>query len=257
MNTPMNDPELDALLGAYALDALDALDGEERALVEDYLERNPRARAEVDELRESAAALALAPVDDRRAPEGLWDKISASIAEDVEPVPGAASLAEQRAKRRKFATRAGVVIAVAASIVAVVLAVQVVSLDGQLDDARNPSTVAAAAFDRAKTVDGAKQLALAPESGAEVARVVLLPDGTGYLKNDGMQALADDKTYQLWALAGDPSSPTVISAGVLGADPKAAAFKTAGDVHGFALTIENAPGVVSSDQPAYASATLS
>lgn len=254
MNTPMNDPELDALLGAFALDALD---GEERALVEEYMENSPRARAEVDELRESAAALALAPVGDLRAPEGLWDKISASIAEHEEQAAAPVSLAAQREKRRKLTARVGGFIAVAASIAVVFLAVQVVSLDDQLDDAKNPGTVAAAAFDRAKTVDGAQQLALAPESGAEVARVVLLPDGTGFLKNDGMQALPDDKTYQLWALTGDPSSPTAISAGVLGTDPKAAAFKTAGDVFGFALTIENAPGVVSSQEPAYASATLS
>ncbi|HVJ97274.1 MAG TPA: hypothetical protein VNC41_10640, partial [Acidimicrobiia bacterium] len=64
-------------------------------------------------------------------------------------------------------------------------------------------------------------------------------------------------TYQLWALTGDPDKPTVISAGVLGSDPKAVAFQAGGDVHGFALTVEDAPGVVASEQPAYASATLS
>ena len=254
MNTPMNDPELDALLGAYALDALD---GEERALVEEYIEHNPRARAEIDELRESAAALALSPVDDLRAPDGLWEKISASIEQDDQELAAPISLDEQRAKRRRFATRAGGFIAVAASIAVVILAVQVISLNGRLDDTRNPSTATAAAFDRAKAVDGAKQLALAPESGAEVARVVLLPDGTGYLKNDGMRPLSDDKTYQLWALTGDPTNPTAISAGVLGSDPNAAAFQTDGDVLGFALTVEDAPGVVSSEQPAYATATVS
>ena len=59
-----------------------------------------------------------------------------------------------------------------------------------------------------------------------------------------MKQLASDQTYQLWALTGDPNHPTAISAGVLGADPQAAAFRLAGDVHGFALTIEQAPGVV-------------
>ncbi len=255
MNTPMNDPELDALLGAYALDALD---GEERALVEAYMEQNPRARAEVDELRESAGALALAPVDDLRAPEGLWDRIAASIAEEEDEPVAPVSLDEQRARRRKLTTRAGALLAVAASIVVVVLAVQVVSLGSRLDEERDPGASGlAAAFTQAQSVAGARELALVPESGPEVARVVLLPDGTGYLKNDGMQALADDKTYQLWALAGDADDPIVISAGVLGADPEAAAFKIAGDVHGFALTVEDAPGVVSSQQPAYASATIS
>jgi anti-sigma-K factor RskA len=255
MNTPMNDPELDALLGAYALDALDP---EERALVEDYVEHNPRARAEVDELRESAAALALSPVDDLRAPDGLWDRISASIAESDEQVAPPVSLDELRERRRKLTTRTGALLAVAASIVAVVLAVQVISLSGRLDDAREPGAASAsAAFERAKSESGARQIALAPAEGAEVARIVLLPDGTGYLKNDGMKQLDSQQTYQLWALIGDRDKPTAISAGVLGSDPRAAAFKAAGDVHGFALTIENSPGVVSSQQPAYASATLS
>ena len=75
----MSDPELDALLGAYALDALEA---DERARVEEYLAGNPTARREVDEMRESAASLALAPVDDAIAPPDLWNKISASIADE-------------------------------------------------------------------------------------------------------------------------------------------------------------------------------
>jgi anti-sigma-K factor RskA len=255
MNTPMNDPELDALLGAYALDALD---GEERALVEEYMQHNPRARAEVDELRESAAALALAPVGDLRAPDGLWEKISASIADDEQDTAAPISLDAQREKRRTLVRRAGAFIAVAASIAVVFLAVQVVSLGGQLDDAKEPGAASAsAAFEKAASVDGAREVALVPPQGAEVARVVLLPDGTGYLKNDGMRPLDADQTYQLWALTGDPDKPTVISAGVLGADPKAVAFQAGGDVHGFALTVEDAPGVVSSEQPAYASATLS
>ena len=51
--------ELDSLLGAYALDALDA---DDRARVEAYLERDVAARAEVDEMHETAAALAMVPV---------------------------------------------------------------------------------------------------------------------------------------------------------------------------------------------------
>jgi hypothetical protein len=74
------------------------------------------------------------------------------------------------------------------------------------------------------------------------------------LKNDGMKPLPSDQTYQLWALTGDPKRPTAISAGVLGADPGAIGFHTSGDVHGFGVTVEKSPGVVSSQQPMYASA---
>src|SRR5262249_13716201 len=54
--------ELDELLPLYALDALD---GEERAQVERYVERDDAARAEVQSLRE---AVALLPPADLRAP---------------------------------------------------------------------------------------------------------------------------------------------------------------------------------------------
>ena len=80
MPTP-HDPELDALLGAYALDALDA---DERHRVESYLAQNEHARNEVDQLRESAAALSLAPVEDTTPPAGLWDRISFAIDDDLD-----------------------------------------------------------------------------------------------------------------------------------------------------------------------------
>lgn len=51
----MTPDELPKLLGAYALDAVDA---DERERIERYLETDPRARAELDRLREAAALLA-------------------------------------------------------------------------------------------------------------------------------------------------------------------------------------------------------
>ena len=60
-----SDGDLDALLGAYALDALDAHD---RERVEAYLERDADARAEVDDMRETAASLALLPATSLDAP---------------------------------------------------------------------------------------------------------------------------------------------------------------------------------------------
>ena len=63
--------DIEELLGAYALDAVD---DDERRLVEAYLATNPRARAEVDQHREVATLLAFGGAD---APEGLWDRIAA------------------------------------------------------------------------------------------------------------------------------------------------------------------------------------
>jgi hypothetical protein len=89
-----------------------------------------------------------------------------------------------------------------------------------------------------------------------VARLVLLPDGTGILVNDALAALSSDETYQLWALMGDESDPTAISAGVLGPDPPGANFKTDGPVVGFAVTIEQEGGVISPTKAPHATATF-
>jgi anti-sigma-K factor RskA len=247
MNESTNEPELDALLGAYALDALDP---EERAHVEEYLAGNPVARDEVDELRESAASLALAPMDDVEASPEVWERISASISEEPRAFT---PLRRREDRRRAMSPRVMTMLAAAAIVAIALLATQVVVLSGRNSNTGN----LAAAFDRAVKQPGAREIGLKqPDGSGEVARIVVLPDGTGYLKNDGMESLSSDQTYQLWALTGDAKQPTAISAGVLGADPRAVAFHTNGDVHGFGVTVEKAPGVVSSQQPMYASASL-
>jgi anti-sigma-K factor RskA len=237
---PVDDPEIDALLGAYALDAVDE---EERTRVEAYLEANPNARHEVDDLRESAASLALAPHDDLAAPAHLWERISSTIGDEQRVVT------PMRARRRP---RMAAVLAVAASIAIVVLAASVVALSGRNTTSDN----LAAVFDKAATRHDARQIALRSH-GAEVARVVLLDDGTGYLKNESMRTLEPAQTYQLWALTGNTAKPTAISAGVLGTHPQIVGFHAPEGLHGLGVTVEQAPGVVQSTQPMYAAATFS
>jgi anti-sigma-K factor RskA len=262
MSTPAShDPELDALLGAYALDALEA---DERELVEAYIADNPVARDEVDELRESAASLALAPVDDTVAPPELWERISSAIESESTPAPAASASAamghdrdELAARRMSRRARWTTALAAVAAVAAIVLAAQVISLNGRLDKSHGfGETAAAAAFDRASRAQGARQASLIPSKGAEVARVVILPDGNGYLKSDGLAQLDADKTYQLWAITGSAAHPVAISAGVLGPNPSAAAFRATTDVRGFAITIEHAGGVAQSSQIPYAEASL-
>jgi anti-sigma factor RsiW len=79
--TDHDDDVIEELLGAYALDAVD---DEERARVETYLDANPHARAEVWRHREVAALLA---VGTERPPEGLWDRIAGAL-EETPPAPG-------------------------------------------------------------------------------------------------------------------------------------------------------------------------
>ncbi len=59
-----------------------------------------------------------------------------------------------------------------------------------------------------------------------------------------MPQLAEDRTYQLWAIVDD----RVISAGVMGSDPGVSPFQVVGSLAGLALTEEIAGGVVTSQE---------
>jgi anti-sigma factor RsiW len=263
--------DIDELLGAYALDAIDSGD---RAQVESYLGAAPTARAEVDELRETAAMLALITPTDELAPPELWARIKANIDETPEtpetretsgtsetasePATAApANVVDLNARRRGPSWRVVAPIAAAAAVIIGLLAYQVVDLHRQVDNATATGPVASQAlFARASKVPGAR-LATLTGNGAAVARIVVLPDGTGYMINDGLAPLDASQTYQLWALVGDAKKPTAISAGVLGPHPIAAPFKVSGPVVGFALTAEQAGGVQSSQHQPLAQARLS
>jgi anti-sigma-K factor RskA len=248
--------ELDSLLGAYALDALD---GADRARVEAYLERDDTARAEVDELRETAASLALMPAASLDAPPELWDRIAGEIAEERERGVDELTVRRDHRARRRRGRAPWIVPAAAAAAVVVLVAMgaQVVSLNGRLDKAHQLGpTAMAAAFDRAAKVDGALQVGLTAKSGATLARVVLLPDGTGYLRGDALEPLPADQTYQLWAVTGPAEKAVTVSAGVLGSDPQAVAFRASGPIRAFALTVEGTGGVVTSTQTPIAQAAI-
>jgi hypothetical protein len=141
--------------------------------------------------------------------------------------------------------------------VLVALGAQFVSLNGRLDKAnRLGPTAMAAAFDRAAKADGALQVDLTAKSGTTVARVVLLPDGTGYLRGDALEPLPADQTYQLWAVTGPADKAVTVSAGVLGSDPQAVPFRASGPVRAFAVTVERTGGVVASTQTPIAQAAI-
>lgn len=78
----MTDPydEFSDLLGAYALDAVDA---DEREQIELHLATCPRCRAEVAEHREVASFLSHAGAP---APDGVWDRIAEELAPPAPPM---------------------------------------------------------------------------------------------------------------------------------------------------------------------------
>ena len=90
---------------------------------------------------------------------------------------------------------------------------------------------------------------LAAANGTVKAKVVTTVDGRGYFMRDQLPALPSGRTYQLWALMDDVANPTMISVGVLGRNPTVSAFTAAGEVMGYAITEESAPGVGSTTQP--------
>jgi Anti-sigma-K factor rskA len=256
--------ELQALLGAYALDAVDP---DERDQIERYLDAEPRARAEVESFREAASMLAMSGAD---APSGIWDRIvgeidgeerdlgqsavvppELNIAAGRDAVAPISDLEQARdSRRRTVALRwVGVAGAVAATLIAV-LSIQVIRENDRIDrlDAAMASDAVQRGAETAASAPGSRTVSLASDSGAEVASIVLRPSGTGYFVSKGLQVAPAGQVYQLWALVGDPKQPEAISAGVLGRDPRVASFRFAGPVNGFAVTMEKAPGVISSLQ---------
>lgn len=254
--------ELQSLLGAYALDAVDP---SERDAVEAHLRDCPRCRAEVAEHREVAAALANIGGD---APPAVWDRITATI-DHGEPaadgdvrrfrgswppkthdstVPG--GMRRRRRRRSSLASVGAAALAVAAVVAIALLGWRVVDQGDQIDRLNTAmhsgglaqAALAAEASPDARTVD----LVSSDGSGGHrtLATAVLLPDGTGYLVRDRLSALAPDRTYQLWAVVGDRT----ISAGVLGNDPPVLAFRAPSGATALAVTDEIAGGVVQTQQ---------
>ena len=240
--------ELDELLGAYALDAVDE---DEREQVEAYLDRTPAARSLVAEYRETAALLAHS---DTEAPPGLWERIEQTLEEEppqlATPVRGGVVAFESR--RTRLRRRIAVAVGVAAAVVVVgSLTVKVVQQDDRIDElgreAGNGSVLAAA--ETASRDPHAALVTLSSTDGALEARAVYLPDGDGFLVQNNLRPLPPDRTYQLWALLGDPGAERAISAGVLGPDPGVTAFKVQGPVAGLAITDEPSPGSVYPSNP--------
>ncbi len=239
---PLAHEEIQELLGAYALHALDT---DEAALVEQHLEGCPRCRSEVAAHREVAALLGNAGGD---APEGLWDRIASQL-EDAPPpmrlafpADGGGPVTPLDGRRRDRGSRLLVAaLGAAAAVVISVLVVEVVRQEdriGELEAAMDGSSVA-----------GASVVKLVSPDGSTTADAVLLPNGTGYLLAGDLPPLTDRQTYQLWGV----TDTGVISLGLLGAEPGGIMpFQTGADheVTALAVTQEVAGGVARSQNPA-------
>jgi anti-sigma-K factor RskA len=238
----MSHEEASELLGAYALDAVD---GDEYLELEQHLDSCPRCRAELDSLREVAAAMgnSVEPL-----PEGLWSQIASRLPERQEgaeppPMPQLTPDREAgspfrtpsstRPRRRSVTTLVGA-IAVAAVAVAIVFGIGLVRADNNVSNLQGagPTSLSAALH-----APGHRLVTLHTSSHADVAQVVLTPSGQGFLVSSKLPTLRDGQTYQLWGIVGH----NPISLGLLGNSPRAAAFTIAGSTRPTVLGVTAEP----------------
>ena len=269
MSRPRTTQEIEELLGAYALDAVDP---DEREAVEEHLATCPRCRAE---LADHLAVAALLANTGSPAPAGVWSKIVDSLEEPPPALRLSISPAESEPATLSESDPAGpneggAVVALAgrsrsrrvmwlavaaAAVVILGLGGMVLRQDRRLDQMQRE--VAAANGLEGVVVNAMADpanhtMTLTSPSGEDMsATAVMTTEGTGYLMTTSLPALPDDRTYQLWGMDGDK----VISLGVLGTQPHLAAFPISEGLTGLAITDEVQGGVPASSNPALLVAT--
>jgi hypothetical protein len=222
----MSHDEASELLAVAALHAVDA---ETLAAIEEHAATCPRCQSELDGYRAVAAALGNSVEE---LPEGLWTNISSQLWErkgDVAAMPPlvvgdtpadvvAIGTASPRSRRVRAAVGA-LAFAAAASIV--VLALSLSSAQNHVTNLQAALKVASrSAVQRAMATPGHQVVDLTSATDQQLAKFVMLPDGTGYLVKSTMPALASNDTYQLWGIVN--GSP--VSIGVMGSSPGQVTF---------------------------------
>jgi hypothetical protein len=218
------------LLGAYALDAVEP---EERELVEAHLAHCDRCRAEVADHREVAAALA----GGGSAPEGLWDRLAASLSDAPPPevVPLDRMRPAARARRREHTgERRWLGVAAAAAVVFVLAlggaAYTITDQNQQIDDIADELAAA-------QSPEGMRVAQMVDVSGDTTVSAVVAGE-QGYLFADGLEPLDPGWTYQLWGA----SDGRMRSLGLLGDEPSLETFEVREGVTTLAITREESPG---------------
>lgn len=231
MASQLTHVDIQELLGAYAIDAVDA---EEATLIEGHLAGCPRCRSEVAGHREAATLLSFTGT---AAPEDVWSRIAAGLEETPPPLAMPRQLPVRRPATRLFAAAA----AIAAAVIGV-LGVQVVRQSNRIDhlaaisDQHGLDQAAAAAA----VTPAARTVRLQSNDGRHIVDAVVLPDGHGYLVRADLPSLGHDQSYQLWGVIGAQT----ISLGVLGNNPAITPFRAVGPLTALAITAEHTGGAV-------------
>lgn len=202
--TRHEDADIHTLAAPYAIHALPPVEAQR---FEAHLDRCPDCRAEVAELRETAARLgsAAAVVPPARMRENVMSRIA-----QVRPLPPVQQAAGVSAIRRwwpKVAT--GLVAALVAGIIALG-----VRLDTVQDELDRSEQIGAQMRQLVEAED--MEMVRVRDDGSQGTVLVARSLDLAVFIGDGMAPAPADHTYQLWLMHEDG---VVVSAGVLGSPP--------------------------------------
>lgn len=225
--------------------ALDAVDDDERALVEARLATDPELRAEADELLALTADLGdgdIAPPPSLKA--SVLDTIADTPQIDAEPPPSTptatdsepATVTPLAERRRNFVAPA--LLAAAAVLIVALIA----SMAFSSDPLRRDEQIAAVL-----DADDAVTITLDSSLGGPIEIVFSDALGDTVLSGEGITDPPEDRTYELWLIRPDASGPE--SLGIFAPTP-------AGDLEVLFLDVDVDDGIFAvSDEPAGGSPT--
>lgn len=189
------------LAGAYVLDALDL---DERAAFEAYMDASPEVQAEVQSLREVASLLGSAAVE--TPPEGLKQAVLNRIDTVRQASPVVTSLADARATRRvtpRWVTNLSRGAAAIAAVIAVGMGVTVAQLGTRLDSLEQANDHVAAVV----AATDATQVAVALPNGGRISAVISPEQGSAIVVGDDLAPLDADQMYALWNIVDEVPMP--------------------------------------------------
>ena len=230
----------DRLDDSLATHALNALPEDERDLVETAIGFDEELNSHYDAHRRIAAELVegFSDVVPAASPD-LWDRIALAAGLESSPglppadAPGGKALGRLPWRR---------LVPIVGGIAAVAVAVSLTA--GLLADRSEPEGLEALAIASAELPGSLTVDLLDPAAGTAVADVVVTTGGDGFIDGSDLPTLAENRTYQLWAIVGD----RVISVGIMGNRPDITAFRVEGQLAGLAISEEILGGVVVSEQ---------
>lgn len=225
--------DIHALVGAYAVDALDDI---ERAAFERHLTECPACQSEVSGLREAAAMMGAAAAAE--PPASLRERVLADIA-TVRPLPPPVDrhvAASDPGGRTRFRPR--VLVAAASAVIALGAGAAVVQPWN--DDTSQTQPTAA---DQIRAASDAETFTETFEGGATTTVIRSRSLNQAVLVTQDMPEAPKDSVYELWLIHDDGMVPAGLIPGgdreiVLEGDPA--------DANGFGITIEPDGG---SDEP--------